>query len=280
MAEPSLATTLTAILTGTAPRLVALDLDGTLLTSRGEVGPRTRRALQGLRARGTELLICTGRPHRTALPVLAQLELSGMAALSNGALLYDVGAGRARRHFAIARETLLSALAAMRRRFPDVAAAVETVEGWYTEPAYHARRVLQSELATEPSGIGELAEVIRGPVIKLLFRHPELSAPALAEALAGLPLHPTWAFQHLLEVSAAGVNKARALEWLAGELGIAPEAVVAFGDQNNDKEMLAWAGLGVAMGNAAAEVRAAADLVTASNDEEGIALVLERWLGG
>lgn len=269
-----------AAFTDAAPQLVALDLDGTLLTSRGEIGPRTRRALQGLRARGTELLICTGRPHRTALPVLSQLELSGMAALSNGALLYDVGAARVIRHFAIGREALLSALAAMRQCFPGATAAVETVEGWFTEPAYHAQRVLQSELATEPSGIGDLAEVIEGPVIKLLFRHPELSAPALATALAGLPLHPTWAFMHLLEVSAAGVNKASALRWLAGELGIPPEAVVAFGDQNNDKEMLSWAGLGVAMGNAAAETRAAADLVTASNDEEGIALVLERWLDG
>ena len=82
----------------------------------------------------------------------------------------------------------------------------------------------------------------------------------------------------MLEVSAEGVTKANALKWLCAEWAIPAERVAAFGDQNNDKEMLEWAGLGVAMGNAVPEAKEAADLVTTSNDEDGVALVLERWL--
>ncbi len=260
------------------PRLLALDLDGTLLTSAGKVSPRTRRALLELAARGVRLLVCTGRPYRTAEPILSHLELKGYAALSNGALLYDLASARVAQHFPLEKSVVLAALKAMRRAHPEACAAVETVDGWFTEPAYYARRVLRSEFQSEPTGVGDLAELVQGPVIKLLFRHPEATSALLAEALAGHPVHPTWAFADLLEVSAAGVTKANALRWLCAEWEIPAAAVAAFGDQNNDKEMLAWAGLGVAMGNAAPEAKKAADFVTTSNDEDGVALVLERWL--
>lgn len=81
-----------------------------------------------------------------------------------------------------------------------------------------------------------------------------------------------------LEISAAGVHKGAALQWLSGELGTEPDEVIAFGDMPNDIPMLTWAGRGVAMGNAHAPVKAIADEVTAANLEDGVALVLERIL--
>ncbi len=82
----------------------------------------------------------------------------------------------------------------------------------------------------------------------------------------------------LLEVIAKGVNKCAALARVAEGLGVSAPQVAAFGDEHNDKEMLAWAGLGVAMGNASAPAREAADFVTSSNDDDGVARVLETWL--
>ena len=120
------------------------------------------------------------------------------------------------------------------------------------------------------------------PATKLLLRNAEMtSAEMLAAVAPAIPpelAHVTYSVpEGLLELSAPGVTKRRGLEEMAELIGADASRVVCFGDMPNDVEMLRWAGLGVAMGNARPEVKAAADEVTATNDDDGVAVVLERW---
>ena len=126
--------------------------------------------------------------------------------------------------------------------------------------------------------------LIAEPAVKLMLRHTEHSPDVLvsrARAACGhlAEFSHSSAADTLLEISAAGVSKASALARLCESRGIDRSDVIAFGDMPNDLPMLAWAGYSVAVANAHPDVRAAADEVTASNDESGVALVLERLFG-
>jgi hydroxymethylpyrimidine pyrophosphatase-like HAD family hydrolase len=133
-----------------------------------------------------------------------------------------------------------------------------------------------------------MQELLAEPVVKLLVRHTDLTAPELMEAtkdlfegfagLATVTYGTSTTIGGLLEISGPGITKAFSLERLAEERDVASEEVVAFGDMPNDLPMLAWAGLGVAVANAHPEVLAVADEVTASNDDDGVAMVVERLL--
>ena len=128
----------------------------------------------------------------------------------------------------------------------------------------------------------DVAELTSVPAAKILVRHPEMSSQELFDVLAPLidpeEAHVTYSMNEgLLEFSAPGVNKAAGVSIVATRHGIERERVLAFGDMPNDVEMLAWAGLGVAMGNAEPLVQDAADVVTTTNDDFGVARVLEQW---
>jgi len=123
--------------------------------------------------------------------------------------------------------------------------------------------------------------LLSADVVKLLARHEELGSDELL-SLAKSAVPEGAELTHsssdgLLEISAAGVSKASGLATVCAELGVAADDVVAFGDMPNDLPMLAWAGTGVAVANAHPEVLAAADEVTASNDDDGVAAYLSRW---
>src|SRR5690606_6731361 len=127
-----------------------------------------------------------------------------------------------------------------------------------------------------------VAHVLAEPSLKLILRHSELAVDAVADRLARLGLdgfEVTRSGAPFLEVMAQGVSKAWGLARLCDRLGITAEEVVAFGDAPNDVELLTWAGRGVAVANAAEVTRTAADEVTASNEDDGVAGVLEQLVG-
>ncbi|MEZ4607394.1 MAG: HAD hydrolase family protein [Deinococcales bacterium] len=126
--------------------------------------------------------------------------------------------------------------------------------------------------------VGDVRQLLHDGVIKLHFRHSHVSAMDLSEVLKDLPVYCTWHQNILLEVMAEGVNKARALAQVARAFQISPHEVAAFGDEHNDLEMIKWAGLGVAMGNANPQLKEIADIITLSNDEDGVSHILEHWL--
>jgi len=267
-------------MTSTPPKLVALDLDGTLLTSRGSVTERTACALQRLRAKSVRVVFCTGRPPRHTKLLAAELGLSELVITYNGAAVLNFTTGETTYRHQVPRELALQVIRTLRQQHPEVMLGLETHHGWYLDtPLFELRRpVLEARGLTFPTAHGRSEDFVQDAIIKLLVRHPIQGAVELAEALGDLPIYATWSSRGLLEVMAERTNKQETLAYLCEQWGIAPAEVAAFGDQNNDKEMLAWAGVGVAVANAADEAKAAADFVTGSNDEDGVARVLERWL--
>jgi Cof subfamily protein (haloacid dehalogenase superfamily) len=263
------------------PRLIAIDLDGTLLTSDKRISDRSAAAIAAARAAGAEVLLCTGRPPRGVRAYAQALSLP-RAVVYNGATTVDFAADSAEHHHQLDEATARTVLARMHGAFPDLLAGMETAHGWYLEPAtYRLRRpMLEAQGLPHPDGVGALDGFVRGPVIKLFFRHPERSVAELAAAIADLDVYRTWSGEALLEVMHPAVNKRDALVRVAAGLGVTRAEVAAFGDERNDREMLAWAGCGVAMAGASAEIRNGADLVCGDNDEDGVAQVLEDWLRG
>jgi Cof subfamily protein (haloacid dehalogenase superfamily) len=271
---------------GTAVRLVACDLDGTLLRSDGSVSARTRETLRRVEACGVPVVLVTGRPPRIARIFASAAGIGGPIVCCNGALVYDTHADAIVRHAPLEAALAAHLVGAIRIAAPGACFAVEVETRFAQETAFAA---LRRRSAIEPLDVGvpalhdDALSFCDAPVTKLLVRHPEQAVEALLELvreLVGETAAATVSGGPFVEISAAGVHKAFALEALCAELGIAAAEVVAFGDMPNDVPMLVWAGRGVAVANAHPEVLAAADEVTASNDEDGVALALERLVLG
>lgn len=273
---------------GTPPLLVASDIDGTFIDSRERVTPRLKSVLGRMIRRGVPLTLATGRPARWLAPVLEQLPVRPVCVCGNGAVLYDAGRDAVLSVNGLAPEVQREVIDIARTVMADVGpvgAAVEragtsamdpTEELFVVGPTYaHAWE------SAEHGVLGE-SEMTAEPATKLLLSNPKLASSELFEIIAPhIPedvAHVTYSMpEGLLEVSAPGVTKRAGLEELADLVGASPADVVCFGDMPNDIEMLKWAGLGVAMGNAVDAVREVADFVTATNDDDGVARVLERW---
>jgi HAD superfamily hydrolase (TIGR01484 family) len=232
-------------------RLVASDLDGTLLLPDETVSERTRAALVAARSAGITVVLVSGRPPRSLGPIAERIGVGGVAICANGAIVWDLDTG-----------TMLDST--------PLAAELATREAGWSEG-----------LAPAPADVleADALELITGPVTKLLVRHPAMAFAEVAERarrVVGDDAVVTWAGLRLVEISAAGVTKAFALERLCRRLGVDAAEVVAVGDMPNDLPMLDWAGVGVAVANADQAVLAAADEVTASNLDDGVARLLER----
>ena len=264
----------------TAPQLVASDLDGTVVRSDGTISARTVAALAAVEAAGVPFVMVTGRPIRWMRQISEMTGHHGVAVCANGAVAYDLRTEQVVRSSLLSPEAGRAVVAALRAAIPGIAFAVERLHsGFAHEPSYVPRWD-----SSDPRSQAPVEDLLTDDVVKLLARHEgigsdELLAAAVATGVAGAT------FTHssgdgLLEMSAEGVSKASGLAAFAAELGVAPDGTVAFGDMPNDLPMLAWAGHSVAVANAHPEVLAAADEVTASNDEDGVAQVLDRWFAG
>ena len=257
------------------PRLVATDLDGTLVRSDGTVSPRTTAAIARVEAAGVPFVMVTGRPPRWMGGIAEATGHRGLAVCANGALVYDLHAARIVRPDLLSGEAALGVVDALRRELPGIAFAVERHEADFAhEPSYRPRWDSSDKLTQAP-----VEQLLAGDVVKLLARHEELTADELLASARGA-VGDAATLTHssadgLLEISAAGVSKASGLASLAADFGVEAADVIAFGDMPNDLPMLAWAGRAVAVANAHPEVLAAADEVTASNDDDGVAQVLD-----
>ena len=258
------------------PRLVASDVDGTLVRSDLSVSPRTRAALVRVEEAGALFVMVTGRPPRWMAQVADQTGHRGLAVCANGAIVYDLHTERVLHASTIEAETAGQVVAALRREVPGICFAVEKgADGFGREPSYVSRWD-NGEVVVAP-----VEQLVASGVVKLLARHEGLdSDELLARAracLRGLGECTHSSADGLLEISASGISKASGLAALALEWGVEAAEVVAFGDMPNDLPMLAWAGHAVGMANAHPEVLATVDEVTGSNDQDGVAQVLERW---
>jgi Cof subfamily protein (haloacid dehalogenase superfamily) len=262
-------------------KLVATDLDGTLVRTDYTIGARSIAALERVVALGGHVVLVTGRPIRWLYMVYRNLPIQPLAVAANGAAIYDPVDDKIIHSMPLLPDAVAEACARLRAAVPDVRFGVETDGGrlMLYEPGYE---VGGWEIGHETVRCVEPALLAAQPAAKLLVKAgpqpPEAFTALVGGILAGIGEATHSSSSGMVEVSAAGVTKAAGLAWVADRLGVAGADVVAFGDMPNDLPMLAWAGRGVAMANAHPAVLAAADDVTDANDAEGVATYLERLL--
>jgi hydroxymethylpyrimidine pyrophosphatase-like HAD family hydrolase len=265
-----------------APRLVATDVDGTLLDTDERVPPRAAAAIGRLVTAGVGFVLVTGRPPRWIPPVVEQLPQVRLAVCANGGVLYDAAEDRVLWARMLAPDVLAELADAVDATLPGSRLAVERVPtGAHDELPFVAEPEYRHAWAPGAGMLAPRPELLSRPAVKLLVRHPHLSSDAMVAALApvlGQKADLTFSMgRGLVEISPPGVTKASGLAEVAQWHGVEAAHVVAFGDMPNDLAMLRWAGHGVAMGNAHPALLEVADEVTASNADDGLALVLERW---
>jgi Cof subfamily protein (haloacid dehalogenase superfamily) len=269
---------------GAKPALIACDVDGTLFDEDEQVTPRTRDAVRAAVAAGAQFVLATGRPPRWIRPVVEGLGFAPMAVCANGAVIYDPATDQVLAARTLPVDVLAQLAEIAMRVIPGAGLAVERIGDrahdtatpqFVSSPGYEHAWLNPDN--TEVS----FQDLLSAPAIKLLIRK---SGAASADMVAELAKHVgsegdlTYSTNNgLVEIVPRGISKATGVAEVAGPLGIADVDVVAFGDMPNDVPMLLWAGRGVAMGNAHPDAKAAANEVTATNADDGVARVLERW---
>ncbi|MEU9381932.1 HAD family hydrolase [Streptomyces sp. NPDC048279] len=259
--------------------LIATDLDGTLLGADESISRRTRDALAAATAAGAAHIVVTGRAVPWTRHILDDLGYHGLAVCGQGAQLYDAGSHR-----------LLTSVTLDRRLAGVALAKIEAEVG----PLYLAasRDGLEGEVLVGPgyavtghlpsTPFMDVADLWAAPLNKIYIQHPTLSDDELAEAarqVAGGFVTVAMAGEGIVELLPLGLSKATGLSLAARRLGLKSADTIAFGDMPNDIPMFAWASYGVAMANAHEELKSVAHEVTSSNEEDGIAVVVERLLG-
>ena len=261
------------------PRLIATDLDGTLLRSDGTLSQRTAEVLIAVEEAGIEVVFVTARPPRWLDGLADAVAGHGTVICGNGAFVYDVGTRTVLAVNGFDAELVSGLVRDVRAAVPDVAFAAERAGGLWFETGF-----LHDPLHPVPADAVEapIEQLTGEPVGKLLAISGAGDDQAFLDRVAhvvGDRAQVAYSgADGLAEVNAPGVTKAVVLErWAAGH-GITAEQVWAFGDMPNDLPMLDWAGVGWAVAGAHPEVAAMADATCPGNDDDGVAQVLESLL--
>ncbi|MFH9658124.1 HAD family hydrolase [Streptomyces sp. NPDC017248] len=258
--------------------LVATDLDGTLLRPDGSVSRRTRDALAAATAAGAVHIVVTGRAVSRTRHVLDDLGYDGLAVCGQGAQVYDAGAHRLLTSVTLDRQLAGVALAKIEAEVGPLYLAA-TRDGLDGDVLVGPGYALTGSLPGTP--FGDVSDLWAAPLNKIYIQHPTMDDDELAQAArqaAGGFVTVTMAGAGIVELLPLGLSKATGLSLAARRLGLKAADTIAFGDMPNDIPMFAWAARGVAMANAHAELKAVADEVTTSHEDDGIAVVLERLL--
>lgn len=261
--------------------MVCLDVDGTLVDHDGHMSEAVREIGREVVADGHTVVVSTGRSLPAVLPVVETLGVNrGYAVCSNGGVTVRIDAELPEGYEVIARHVFdpAPALEALARRLPNARYAVETAEGGFLSTERF--QDMSFGLVAEGVTFQELTQV---EAVRLVVNSHTATSEEFAEAVGGIGLQGVTysvGWSAWLDVAAAGVTKGSSLEALRERLGVPITDVVAAGDGRNDIEMLAWAGRGVAMGQAPEEVVRAADELTDHVDDDGLVPVLRRVLDG
>lgn len=257
--------------------LIALDIDGTIVHHDGALAPAVHEAVTAVRQAGHHVVLATGRSLIGTVPIADQLGLSaGYAVCSNGAVTIALdGAGG----FDVIEEVTF-----------DPRAALTALEGQWTDGVFASEVLGIGHLVSAPFPVGELEgdervvsweELKSTRTTRITFRSPSGTSAdfaALAERLGLHGVNYAIGYTAWLDINPEGVSKASGLEQVRRTLGVEPMDTVAVGDHFNDLQMLEWAARGVAMGQAPEAVRAVADEVTGTVEQDGLAMVLRSLL--
>lgn len=269
---------------GWTPRLVALDIDGTLLrwidgtgTSHEEIAPAVRDAVLRAQEAGAHIVLASGRSPDGMTGVADMLGLATQehpvwVVASNGAVVFRYPP------MEVVHEQTFDArdaVAAVLAEHPDALVAVEERGVGYRVN----RQFPDGELSGEMI-LAEVGRMVAEPVSRVIIRDPDATVDDFVALAGRLGLHGTdyiVGWTAWMDLAPVGVSKASGLGLVAGDLGLDAADVLAIGDGRNDLEMLVWAGRGVAMGQAIEQVRTAADAVTATVDDDGVAVEMSRY---
>lgn len=266
-------------------RMVALDVDGTLLRMDKRLSRISAAAIAAARQRGVRIVIATARAPRTTLPLHQALGLDTLVINYNGAVIYDPVHRRTLRHLAINRRIVQRIVRAGQRIEPALRIDAELLDQWVCnrapEPAAVPAPTRESESRIRPDRVGTLDTILAAPVTKLLLSGDSERMMHLAQFVArhyGESVRCGVSERGVLQVMHGDADKAHALAHVAQVYGLAPQQVMAIGDAHNDLGMIRWAGIGVAVANAYPVVQRAADVIVPSNDDEGVAHALQRFV--
>ena len=259
--------------------LIVLDLDGTLLTNEKKISPRTKQVLAKLKENGHQIMIATGRPFRASEMYYRELELNTPIVNFNGAFVHHPlqtswGIYHSPLDINIAKDIVE---ACDDFEYHNIIAEVRDDVYFH----YHDEKLIDLiKLGNPKITTGDLRNFLEHPPTSMLIHAEEQQVAQISKHLSEVHAevidHRNWVAPfHVIEIVKSGLNKAVGIQKIAHSLNIPKERIVAFGDEDNDLEMLDYAGTGVAMGNAIAPLKTVANAITLSNEEDGIAIFLE-----
>ena len=266
--------------TGKRPKLIATDLDGTIVAHYGFISDRTKIAFAAAHAAGIHIYFITGRPIRWMKEIKENCNF-GLGVCGNGALLYDFINEKVLEEWSFSVEAQLETVKRLRQVIPPVSFATEIGEDFLREIKY----VPRWDIGEDNVGVDLIEEVITAPALKMLARcsDGEFSSDEML-ALASKALEGIATVTHsnstdsLLEISAVGVSKGATLSRVAGRLGLTADDCVTFGDNPNDFSMLSWASRSWAMADGHPDLMKYAKFQTDPHQEDGVAKVIEQLL--
>ena len=272
-------------------KVIIMDIDGTLANSRKEITPKTREALISAQQKGIMLVLASGRPVPGLRQFGRQLQMDrygGLYCAYNGSMVVDCRSEEVLFNQPMSAEEARSVLHHL-KNFKAVP-VIDKGDYMYVNDVFNNTISYNGQpfniLQYESRGNGfrlrevkDLEEFVDFPVNKILtYADPEyLQAnwQAMAQPFKGR-LHSVFTAPFYYEYTALGIDKAKALDTVLKSMGFKQEEMIAFGDGQNDASIVRYAGIGVAMANAVDELKAVADEITASNEEDGIALSLQK----
>jgi 5-amino-6-(5-phospho-D-ribitylamino)uracil phosphatase len=273
-------------------RMVAIDLDGTLLRKDGTMGERTRRALQAAVRQGIRVVVCTGRRFRTTLPILSELQLAVPVIVHGGLLIKDAGTYETLYHNYLPQDFALNAVKFLKAHGATPIVYVDLfsqgidiyLDNERDGHPFHLKYLERNRLNCH--FVGDVTAVFCPQTIHIgaLADRPSLECLNLRiEREFGVSvrhhvMNNTNEEGAFLEIMGPGHSKWHALSRLMAMEGLTSEQVICIGDEVNDLEMITHAGLGVAMGNAIPAIKAVAQYVTRTNEEDGVAHAIEQFL--
>lgn len=261
-------------------RLVATDLDGTLLDPFGKVAERTARAVVAARAAGIHVIPVTGRPPQGLWDIAARAGLGPFGVCSNGAATVDLDRNEIIETQTLARDIALRLAHAMRTASPGIRLAVDVADRFWYETGFFEPPADWDETVME---VTDITEIVGPGCFKLVGRNPGVGAVELIAQLeehVGEDGHLTTSGLDWVDIGAPGITKAYAMERVCDRLGVRVDEVIAVGDHHNDLPLLAWAGTAMAPANAIPEALALAHRVLPANADHGVATLLEELTAG
>jgi Cof subfamily protein (haloacid dehalogenase superfamily) len=260
-------------------RLVAIDLDGTLLTDEKQISRRTANGIKEATVRGVKVVIASARPPRSVRHIYEALELDTYQINYNGALIWDKNNAKAIFHLPMEADLASQIVRYARGCFADVLMSCEILDRWYTD-RMDMTYTTETGRLFRPDVVAPLEAFLNQPVTKLLLLGDSRTIHGLEYDLAGLyrdRVAMVRTDEHLLQFMHPRVSKAAALQKVADHYGVPMEQVMAIGDAPNDVGMLQLSGVAVAMDNADPRVKQVADWIAPSNNDHGVLAALRRY---